>query len=208
MNHRVRVILFDLGNVILPVDFDRTVRHWSAAPGVPKDKIRDTLLLDDPVYYAFERGAISAREFRQSIERLLRCRIPVKVFDEGWNAMLEGVTAGAGEILDRLGTNFRLAVLSNTNTIHARFFRRRHAGLFRKFDRIFLSHEIRCRKPDPCAFRTVLDHYGISPEEMVFLDDRETMVSGARELGIRASVVSSPTAESIREALAQWNIPA
>lgn len=53
-------------------------------------------------------------------------------------------------------------------------------------DLIIYSHEVGIRKPDPQIYAITCERLGVQPHEMVFLDDAEPNVIGAREFGIQA----------------------
>ncbi|MFE3206357.1 HAD family hydrolase [Embleya sp. NPDC059237] len=53
------------------------------------------------------------------------------------------------------------------------------------FDEVVLSAEHGIRKPDPAAFRLVLDKLGVSAEGCVFVDDGEDNLAAAHRLGMK-----------------------
>ena len=57
----------------------------------------------------------------------------------------------------------------------------------------FVSSDIGCRKPDPSAYLLVAEELNIDPQNMVFFDDLADNVEGARNLGMQAMQVKSPT---------------
>jgi HAD superfamily hydrolase (TIGR01509 family) len=52
------------------------------------------------------------------------------------------------------------------------------------FDAFVFSARIGVAKPAPAAFLAALDVMGVPPGEVVFIDDREPNVAGARAVGI------------------------
>jgi epoxide hydrolase-like predicted phosphatase len=83
----------------------------------------------------------------------------------------------------------KLAVLSNTIEPHARALR--EVGQYEGFDRLFLSHEVGLRKPDPAIYEYALSELAVQPNETVFIDDDKTYLEAARALGINGIVFSS-----------------
>ena len=59
------------------------------------------------------------------------------------------------------------------------------------FEKIFTSHEIGARKPEPEAFQTVLDYLDIEPGKVAFFDDSPKNVQGANAVGINGFVTTS-----------------
>ncbi|ROQ41362.1 putative hydrolase of the HAD superfamily [Frondihabitans sp. PhB188] len=62
------------------------------------------------------------------------------------------------------------------------------------FDRVFVSAEMHDLKPSASIYRTVLDELGITPEQMVFIDNKAVNIDGAQELGITGHVFTTPPA--------------
>lgn len=54
------------------------------------------------------------------------------------------------------------------------------------FDVVALSYEMGFVKPDPRAYRVVVERLGVSLDECVFIDDQERQCVGAREVGMHA----------------------
>ncbi|MFJ9695745.1 HAD family hydrolase [Kitasatospora sp. NPDC101183] len=77
----------------------------------------------------------------------------------------------------------RTAVLSNSLGRHPYD---PYAGfdLHGTFDAVVLSEEIGVRKPEPEAFRIVLERLGVSAEECLFVDDSEENLAAARKFGL------------------------
>lgn len=202
---KIKVILFDLGNVVIPVAVDNTIQYWSRISGIPRETIHEKMNFDkdhEASFFSFERGEISPRKFRKIVSSILGYRFSKKDFDHGWNLMIENVRPGTEDLLEALSGKYRLAALSNTNIIHERHFIKRFPRVFSRFDRLFLSHRIGGRKPDEAVFRKVLGFFNVLPGETVFLDDREDFIEAAKKMGIRAIHVSSGTdiADSLKKA--------
>jgi len=78
---------------------------------------------------------------------------------------------------------YRVYLFSNTSLPHARLLRRK--GWDGLFDGFLSSCELGSMKPNPTAFRRALDEVGATPYEVVFIDDKEANVKGAKDFGIR-----------------------
>jgi putative hydrolase of the HAD superfamily len=57
----------------------------------------------------------------------------------------------------------------------------------------FSSHQIQAMKPDRKAFDAVLDRMNVQPEKVLFLDDLQTSIDMARQLGMQAVMVTGTT---------------
>lgn len=186
-----RNIIFDLGGVLLNIDYRRTTEAFGklglAAPEEAFSKYRQASLFRE-----FEKGTVSAQAFLQKLSE----KIPdasSNDLKQAWCALLGHMPAASFKLLEKLRKGgYGTYLLSNTNEIHKEAFEKhieevygiqKFLGLF---DRVYYSHEMGIRKPDAAAFRTVLQENGLAAEETVFTDDTEEHVAAALGTGIRA----------------------
>jgi putative hydrolase of the HAD superfamily len=72
-------------------------------------------------------------------------------------------------------------------------------GLESYFDPVVISAAIGIRKPDPRAFRPVLDAWGIPAPELVMVGDTlEADILGAKRIGMRAIWISAEEPSLLR----------
>jgi len=186
-------LLFDLGGVLLEIDWRRAFATWSRDSGVPVQDIVARFSFD-AAYAAHERGEIGTSQYFASLRRALGIPLSDELLLAGWNAIFVGEVAGARELLAAASAHYRLYLFSNTCEAHREHWRPRFAELLQPFDEVFLSCEIRLRKPDPQAFAYVAQRIGAPPERIAFFDDTAENVAGARAAGMRAFQVRSPAA--------------
>ncbi len=72
------------------------------------------------------------------------------------------------------------------------------------FEHLAFSCFLRSAKPDPACYQAVLDRLGVSPGDVIFLDDRPENAAAASTLGIRGVHVTGPAAA--RAALATYGV--
>jgi len=191
----IRNVIFDLGGVILNIDYDRTVQAFELLGFTGFGEIfsqRQQLEL----FSTFERGQITPEEFRASINRLSPLPLKESDIDAAWNAMLLDLPEERMELIERVRQTHRTFLLSNTNVIHIEAFissvdKQHGAGRFNAlFDTIYYSSSIGMRKPDAEIFEFVLRENDLAPEETLFIDDFPWNVEAARKTGINAVQVS------------------
>lgn len=175
------VIVFDLGNVLIPFDYSiMTGRLDMIEPGLGK-KFLDFYRENYQLHRSFERGDMTNEAF---IEKMLSacgpaldsstfCRYYSEIFREN-----EDVTA----LLPELKKKYQLVLLSNTNEIHLEY-GYKHYGFLKYFDKLILSFEAKAVKPEPEIYRAVESFTGKLPEEHIFIDDVEEYVEGAQKMG-------------------------
>ena len=62
----------------------------------------------------------------------------------------------------------------------------KYPELGKVFDRIYISTDTGFYKPEPMAYKNVLQENGLKPEECLFFDDLKENVTAAKALGIGA----------------------
>jgi putative hydrolase of the HAD superfamily len=196
-------LLFDLGRVVIDIDFERTIACWAGHAGcTPADLVARFVRGDD--YMRHERGQISDEAFFASLRATLGIDISDAQFLEGWNAIFIGEMPGIAPLLARAAERLPLYALSNTNAAHAAHFSQAHTEVLDHFREVFLSSSIGLRKPDAAAYDHVVKAIGVPAERIVFFDDLAENVAAARTSGLQAVHVTSPT--SVAEALAALGV--
>ncbi|MBA2482166.1 MAG: HAD-IA family hydrolase [Planctomycetes bacterium] len=185
-----RAIVFDLGNVVLDVDFARVLRAWSRASGVPLADIAPRFSVDE-AYRRFERGEMAPAEYHRHICDTLGIGLSSTDFEQGWNAIFGGLVPGIEPVLRSLSGRITIACFTNTNEVHKRRWSELYAGTMALFDRVFVSSDMGCRKPDEAAFMRVATELGADPTELLFFDDHPDNVAGARRCGYDEVLVTS-----------------
>jgi HAD superfamily hydrolase (TIGR01509 family) len=61
-------------------------------------------------------------------------------------------------------------------------------GFEKIFDEQFYSFELGFAKPEAGYFQTIMDRIDVAPDRVLFIDDHEGNVAGARELGIHSEL--------------------
>ena len=113
----------------------------------------------------------------------------IELVENAWNAMLVDLPQSRLNYIKTLKNNYQIFLLSNTNAIHIRAFKNKIGAEKWKvfssvFDKMYLSHEIRFRKPDKEAFQIILEENKLKPNEVFFIDDSPQHIDAAKKLGI------------------------
>ncbi len=185
----MRVPLFDLGNVIIRVDFEPFLQ-WLAEKSKDQDPTKARALLSSSLFYDFEFGNISRQGFARRLGALYGAQIEVPELEEKFCTIFPGMVEGMGELLEELAAEGPVYCLSNTNEIHLEYVRQAFPVVGR-FTRIFASHEIHKRKPYPGIYRDVASSLGLDPRDLVFFDDVHGNVQGAIRAGLEAHLFST-----------------
>ncbi len=187
----IDALLFDLGGVLIEIDFQRAFAAWGTAAGIPAQSIAGRFRIDEH-YAAHERGEIGAPEYFASLRRSLGIGLSDEQFLAGWNAIFTGEITGMRELLAAAAQRHALYLFSNTCESHRAHWMPRFGDLLRPISGRYLSCEIGMRKPQTEAFALVARRIGVAPERIAFFDDLEDNVAGARRAGLRAHRFHSP----------------
>jgi len=192
-------LLFDLGRVVIDIDFNKTLACWAGHAGCEPAHLVGRFARDE-IYQRHETGEVSDAEFFAGLRTALGVDLSDAQFLEGWNAIFAGEMPGIAALLAHAAPHLPLYAFSNTNGAHVEHFSRAYAEVLGHFREIFLSSAIGLRKPDAAAYDHVVKAIGVPAERIVFFDDLAENIDGARARGLTAVHVTSP--DDVAHALA------
>lgn len=182
-------IIFDLGGVILNIDYHKTAQAFQNLGLENFDEIysqaQQSGLFDD-----FETGKISGQYFINQLLKFLPKNVSPNEVVAAWNAMILDFPLENLNLLRELHTTKNCVLLSNTNEIHLQCFNRKlkevsmEESLQPFFKKVYFSHEIGKRKPHLSTFEFVCCENNFIPEQTVFIDDSFQHIEGANKLGL------------------------
>jgi putative hydrolase of the HAD superfamily len=188
MDKKIRNIVFDLGGVLVDLDFKAAINGLQKA-GFANVKEQLQPFDCEGIFQKFELGEMTADEFRSAIRENSTVSLTDEEVDALWNAMLLEVPREKLELILHLRGKYMVYLLSNTNSIHWDYvcknaFNYRGFRVNDYFEETFLSYEMHLAKPDKAIFEKVLEEANLLPEETLFIDDSEANCKAASELGI------------------------
>jgi len=186
----IKAIIFDLGNVLIDLHYERAANRLAELSGLGVAELNQ-LLVSSEVLKIFEVGGVSESDFRKEVCGLLKIQLGDEEFDQIWNSLLGDISAIRLVRLAELKKSYSTFVLSNTNSIHLKSFDKNSQnahgieGIHTLVDKAYYSHEVRMRKPNADIYQFVLEEQNLTPEEVLFIDDRRDNIEAADALGIR-----------------------
>lgn len=194
-----KVLLFDLGNVLLPIDLDLTYKAFSSYSTKYTFEEIKKLTAELSLWVPYESGQQSDEEFRLFLKKELHLQCSDEEFDKAFNALLLSFSDDIYTTLALFKNQFNgLFLLSNTSAIHAKDYFQYRIGeeqknLFDLFDRLFLSFEMGLVKPDAAIYQQVSKEIGVPFEDIIFFDDNLFNIETAKRLGIEAHLINPAT---------------
>ena len=203
-----KVIVFDLGGVLIDLHVDRSFAalvKLGVEPSILTE--RDCLL--NSYMMQFDRGDISKEEMfdymvsnlpaaaRESLGAELGATLQTV-----WNMMLGSYAPYKFHRIQELREQgYRVVILSNTNDGHwgelERLFQETMGEPMQNFfDAFYLSYRMHRRKPEREIFLELLKAEGVEPSDCIFFDDSAENCDAARAVGIDAVLMERNAAWS------------
>jgi glucose-1-phosphatase len=198
-----RAVLFDLGGVLLDIDFERALQAWAPHSRLPPGQLRDDFRHHES-FHRHETGHLDNDGFFAHLRQALALECDLLVVESGFNDILIGEIGETVRLLEAVRRRVPCYAISNTNPAHLAHIARAFPNFLPRFTRVFASHEIGYRKPHAAAFEHVLREIGLPPSDVLLFDDLEANVDAARAIGLQAVLVKSPA--DVRAALAQRSL--
>ena len=187
-------VMFDFGNVLAFFDYQIIYRKLGARLGLDADAFRELVesrgmkgLLD-----RFESGRLTPEAFSAAVQSEVGLNITFEEFASDWQDIFELNAPVAAIAADLKRQGHTLLLGSNTNAIHAAFYRERFREALAVFEHFILSHEILAMKPGRAFFDACVAAVERRPSDCVFIDDVAENVEGARAAGLRGVVYRDP----------------
>ncbi len=183
-------IIFDLGGVLLDINFQKSIDAFKNL-GIENFAEMFSQFKADELFEKLETGELNETDFYSAIKKRTKLAITDTEIDNAWNALILHFRTGSLAFLEKLSQNYKLYLLSNTNSIHLRFFK----TLFTKetgkplldayFIKAWYSNEIGLRKPGTKIFEFVLQQENLKAAETLFIDDTLSNIETAQKMGFR-----------------------
>ena len=188
----VKNIIFDLGGVILNVDYGKTIEAFRNL-GIENFDTLFSQAQQTDLFDRLDMGIISNADFRNELRNFKpSLKLTDDQIDMAWNAMLLDMPLERLQVLETLQPHFRTFLLSNTNAIHVPLFSsivKQSIGkndLSDFFEKTYYSNEMGMRKPNTDIYEFVLKQHNLNGNETLFIDDTLQNVEGAQKAGLHA----------------------
>ena len=190
MSNHWDAIIFDLGGVVLNIDYDRTLEAFRSLGFHDFDQLYTQFKQSD-LFVKLEKGLLEPKAFLDTLRQYSDSAVTHQDLIDAWNAMLLDLPPENLALIGELKKHYHVYLLSNTNAIHYECFfdkvedLKKERSLAGYFHAGYYSHLIGERKPDFAVFRLLQANHGLSPASTLFIDDSPQHVEAAQMLGFR-----------------------
>ena len=183
-------IIFDLGGVLLNLDFQKTIDAFESL-GLKDFENMFSQFKADELFEKLETGHLTETHFYEAVKKRTEKPITDAEIDHAWNALLLDFRIESLAWLKKLAPDYKLYLLSNTNSIHLKYFKNiftRQTGeplLDAYFNKAWYSNEVGLRKPGAEIFEFALKDENLLATETLFIDDTLINIETAQKLGFK-----------------------
>ena len=196
-------LLFDLGGVLIEINFERALQAWNQWTLLSIEEIRKRFKMDE-AYERHERGEIAASEYFSHLRNELELEASDSEIALGWNAIFLNEIVETVNYIRTAKDELPCYAFTNSNPTHQISWMSAFPRVVESFDQIFVSSELGVRKPERKAFEAIADATGIGLNAMLFFDDSEENVKGAQAAGMHAIHVKGHT--DVKQALSNIGV--
>lgn len=183
---KIEALLFDLGGVVIDIDFERVWNSWARDAACEVDGLRHSIGRD-ATYLRYECGQIPLEDYFAHLRGAMNVALTDAQLLTGWNEIFIGEMPGIAKVLAELEPRLPLYAFSNTNRAHEEVWSVRFADVLTRFQKVFVSSTMGLRKPDRASFDHVLAEMGVPASSILFFDDTLENIEGARAAGLHAA---------------------
>lgn len=182
MNSRkYSAIVFDLGNVLIPFDYTIALNQLNEIENNLGNRFIEFYNTNYHLHRNFEKGLISELDFitkmLEAVDNKIDAETFCRLFSDIFTANEDVVS-----LLPLLKKDYKLFLLSNTNSIHQKYGWQKY-NFLKYFDEMILSHKVKSIKPEEEIYREVEKASGLQSAEHFYIDDIEEYVNAAKKIG-------------------------
>lgn len=192
----IKHYIFDFGDVFINLDKQAPQRAFKKFGNT---EFSIEMLANNHLY---EKGLVSTEEFLD----FYATQFPNKSKSEmksAWNSMILDFPANRLTFIEEFCNSNSCFLLSNINDLHLNYILGKlestfYARFYNCFKKVYYSHEINLRKPEPSIYEYVFKDANLNPNECFFVDDTVENTEMATKLGVQCWNIN-PENEDIKD---------
>ncbi|MQF81153.1 MAG: HAD family phosphatase [SAR202 cluster bacterium] len=181
MKQKIDLVAFDLGNVLCTVDEISAAKKLAAKNNQKWGYVHEIVFGQD-AKLRFERGEITFDEHARDAIKILKLDMSITEVTEIYNSVIAPST-NMFPLVSQISKTYRIALASNTSEPHWKY-----AQKFLPFSSllnpVIVSYLVGTHKPEKAFYERLVNESGVPADRILFIDDLETNVEGARKAGI------------------------
>lgn len=180
-NKQIKVIIFDFGSVIAKTDKEQVSKFVSESLHLSQEET-------EAAFNQLKQHASEGKDdhgFWIAYAKNRGIKLPyqwLNLLDEKKLQALKEIPGMIDLVKDLQKQGYQTALLSNSRESQTAI--KSKLGLYDLFNPVQFSYEIGIKKPDPKAYQIFLNKLKVPPESVLFIDNRQVNIDGAKQLGI------------------------
>jgi putative hydrolase of the HAD superfamily len=174
-------IVFDLGMVLIPFDYSIAVNKLNQIEKNLGNRFIEFYNSNYHLHREFEKGLMTESEFLNKMLTIVDHKLDRETFCKIYSEIFT-LNEDVANLLPVLKKDYKLFLLSNTNSIHRKY-GWQDCDFLKYFDELILSYEVKSLKPEEEIYRAVEKASGFSSAEHFFIDDVQEYVDAAKIIG-------------------------
>ncbi|WP_349630116.1 HAD family hydrolase [Bradyrhizobium manausense] len=203
MADEIKLVLFDMDNVLCGYDRGKRVAHLAALAGTSSEAVHSAIW-DSGFELLGDSGTLDAADYLRGFGERIGYPLSLDEWVEARRCSMRADRAML-EIVGQLRRSVDTAVLTNNTTLVADHIDTLLPELRPLFgSKIYTSAQFGAAKPDPLCYSRCVSELKASPATILFVDDLAANVAGARQAGLLAHHHSS--VETFKTALSGYGL--
>ena len=178
--NKFTAVLFDLGRVLINIDFDAFPRSLGIVPAEVRPEDRRGV---GRLVVGYETGRLTSDEFFERLGLFFESRFNREQLVGAWNAIIREENSAIVPTVESVQDRYLTAVLSNTSPTHIQK-ALETSTILKRFSKRYLSFQIGFVKPSPEIFSYVIRDLSVEPSAVVLIDDIAENVEAAARCGM------------------------
>ena len=187
---RGKIIVFDLGKVLLDFDYMKAAAQLLPKCGIFPLKVI-SVLTNSGLLEKLELGKITDDEFYKEISQLVKYKGTREDFMQIFGDIFTPIDEMIEFHSELKKCGFKTYIFSNTNDTAVKWISE-HYPFFNEFDGYFLSYKMKLAKPNEAFYEALEKETGKSGEDIIYMDDKSENIEPALKRGWQGIVVNSP----------------
>ena len=197
------VFVFDMGRVLLDFDPSLCIDPYLQDPADRDEIIRSAFASAE--WKMLDEGTITEEEALAIWQERLpeHLREPMATIFENWHRYMPEIPAMCNLVRDLHAAGYPVYLLSNVSVRFKKL--KRLFTIFPILDGYVASAEEQVCKPNSRIYEILLERYGLSAEDCIFVDDLPANVEGAKAVGMQGYHFDGD-AEQLRRTLIEMGV--
>ncbi|MEW6409569.1 MAG: HAD family phosphatase [Nitrospirota bacterium] len=196
----IKAVIFDWGGVLIDNPASGLIAYCAKTLGSSDKEFSKVYQKFESV---FHRGTISEDKFWEMVCSELNIQKPDR--QSLWGDAFRKVYSPKKEMFSLASSlhnnGYKIGLLSNTEIPAMKYF---YEQGYNMFDVLIFSCIEGIRKPEKRIYELTLERLDLRPEEVIFIDDKEEYINGAKIVGINTILFKSP--DQIKKELSLFSI--